>query len=162
VEWKEIVSAALLVGALAVLAGFYGWLQIRMLRRLRGSHGLSHDEARWRRGQAWRRLAGSALMLPMAGLLAWAALVMGPRVSQLAAQGPPENNTPENHAFMRLYAVVWIAFLLLLLVLLFIAAVDIWATRRFSIREQRKILDARRDMIQHEVAKMRQDRNGHG
>ena len=101
-------------------------------------------------------------MLPMAGLLAWAAIVMGPRVSQLAAQGPPENNTPENHAFMRLYAVVWIAFLLLLLVLLFIAAVDIWATRRFSIREQRKILDARRDMIQHEVAKMRQDRNGHG
>ena len=54
-EWKEIVSAALLVGALAVLAGFYGWLQIRMLRGLRGSHGLSHDEARWRRGQAWRR-----------------------------------------------------------------------------------------------------------
>ncbi|HVS35359.1 MAG TPA: hypothetical protein VMS17_07225 [Gemmataceae bacterium] len=160
-EWKEIASAALLVGALTALAAVYGWLQVRMLRRLRGPHTLSPDEARWRRGQAWRRLAGSALMLPMAALLGWAALIMGPRVAQLAAQGPPQNNTPENHAFMRLYAIVWIAFLLLLLALLAIAAVDIWATRRFSIREQRKIIDARREMVAQEVAKMRQQRNGH-
>ena len=88
-ETKEIVFAALLVGALAGLAGFYAWLQVRMLRRLGGSHGLSHDESRWRRGQAWRRLAGSVLMLAMAGTFAWAALVMGPEASQLAAQGRP-------------------------------------------------------------------------
>ena len=78
-ETKEIVFAALLVGALAALAGFYAWLQVRMLRRLGGSHGLSHDESRWRRGQAWRRLAGSVLMLAMAGTFAWARSSWGRR-----------------------------------------------------------------------------------
>ena len=161
-ETKEIVFAALLVGALAALSVFYAWLQVRMLRRLRGPHGLSPDETRWRRGQAWRRLAGSGLMLAMAGMFAWGALVMGPQASQLAAQKPPDNNTPEAHQFMRLYTAVWIAFLLLLLALILLAAVDIWSTRRFSVREQRKILDARRALLEHEVGQMRQERNGHG
>ncbi len=158
---KEIASAALLVGALTVLAAFYAWRQVRMLRRLRGPHSLSPDEVHWRRGQARRRLIGSALMLPMAVLLAWGALVLGPRASQLAAQGPPGNNTPESHDFMRVYAGVWIAFLLFLLALILLAAVDIWSTRRFSVREQRKILDAKRAMLEHEIGRMRQERNGH-
>ncbi len=101
-------------------------------------------------------------MLAMAGMFAWGALVMGPQASQLAAQKPPDNNTPEARQFMRLYAAVWIGFLLLLLALILLAAVDIWSTRRFSVREQRKILDARRALLEHEVGQMRQERNGHG
>ena len=160
-EWKEIVYGAVLVAVLAVLAGFYAWRQVLMLRRLRGPHGLSDAEAQWRRGQAWRRLTGSALMLAMAALLAWAALVMGGRASELARQGPA-SDTPEAHQFLRAYILVWVAFLMLLLALLAVVAVDLWSTRRFSVREQRKILDDKRAMIQHEVTKMRQQRNGHG
>ena len=73
---------------------------------------------------------------------------MGPEASRLAAQKPPENNTPEAHQFMRVYIGVWIAFLLLLLVLILLAAVDIWSTRLFSVREQRKILDDKRAMLE--------------
>ncbi len=82
--------------------------------------------------------------------------------SALCPARNPDNNTPENHQFMRVYAAVWIAFLVLLMALLFIAGYDIWATRRFSVREQRKILDARREMLQHEVGRLRRERNGHG
>jgi hypothetical protein len=161
VEWKEIVSGAVLVGVLTVLAAFYAWRQVLMLRRLRGPHGLSDEEARWRRGQAWRRLAGSALMLVMAGLLAWGALVMGNPAEQLANAGPA-GNTPEAYQFFRVYLGVWAAFLLLLVALIFLVAADIWSTRRFSMRAQRKILDDKKAMLQREAARMRGERNGHG
>jgi flagellar biosynthesis/type III secretory pathway M-ring protein FliF/YscJ len=161
VEWKEIVFGAVLVGVLIVLAAFYAWRQVLMLRRLRGPHGLSDEEARWRRGQAWRRLAGSALMLVMAGLLAWAVLGMGNQAQQLADAGPAAD-TPEAHQFFRVYFLVWAAFLLLLVALIFLVAADIWSTRRFSTRAQRKILDDKKAMLQREVARMRGERNGHG
>jgi heme/copper-type cytochrome/quinol oxidase subunit 2 len=155
VEWNERVYGALLVAVLTVLAGFYAWRQASLLRRLRGPHGLSAEEARWRRGQAWRRLFGSALMLALAALLAWAVLVVGERAQGLA-------DTPEGHHFMRLYTSVWIVFLILLLALVILAAVDVWFTRRFSLRQQRKILADRRAMLEREVARLRQGRNGHG
>jgi heme/copper-type cytochrome/quinol oxidase subunit 2 len=155
VEWNERVCGALLVAVLTVLAGFYAWRQAAMLRRLRGPHGLSDEEARWRRGQARRRLLGSALMLALAALLAWAVLVVGERAQSLA-------DTPEAHHFMRLYTSVWIVFLILLLALVILAAVDIWFNRRFSLRQHRKILAERRAMLEREVARLRQGRNGHG
>ncbi len=158
-EWNERACGALLVAVLTVLAGFYSWRQVGLLRRLRGPHGLSGEEAEWRRGQAWRRLAGSALMLALAALLAWAVLVVGARAQILADQGPAAD-TPEAHQFVRLYTAVWIVFLLLLLVLVILAAVDIWFTRRFSLRQKRKILAERRAMLEQEVARLRERRNG--
>jgi uncharacterized membrane protein YjgN (DUF898 family) len=160
VEWNERVYGTLLVAVLMVLAGFYALRQAAMLRRLRGPHGLSEEEARWRRGQAWRRLFGSALMAALAALLAWAVLVVGERAQSLADQGPV-GDTPEAHHFVRLYTAVWIVFLILLLVLVILAAVDIWFTRRFSLRQHRKILAERRAMLEREVARLRQERNGH-
>jgi uncharacterized membrane protein YjgN (DUF898 family) len=161
VEWNERVFGALLVATLIVLAGFYSWRQVSMLRRLRGPHGLSDEEAHWRRGQARRRLIGSALMLALAALLAWAVLVVGEHAQNLADQGPA-GDTPESHHFVRLYTIVWIILLLLLLVLVILAAVDIWFTRRFSLRQQRKILAERRSMLEREVARLRERRNGDG
>jgi uncharacterized membrane protein YjgN (DUF898 family) len=161
VEWNERVCGTLLVAVLTVLASFYALRQASMLRRLRGPHGLSDEEARWRRGQTWRRLLGSALMLALAGLLAWAVLVVGERAQSLADQGPVAD-TPEAHYFVRLYTAVWIVFLILLLALVILAAVDIWFTRRFSLRQHRKILAERRAMLEREVARLRQGRNGHG
>ena len=160
-QWQEIVSGGVLVGVLTALSLFYAWRQAMLLRRLRGSHGLSGEEARWRRGQAWRRLAGSAVMLALAALMAWAALVMGGEAQRLADAGPAAD-TPAAHQFVRVYAGVWIAFLLLLIALIFLVAADIWSTRRFSMRQQRKILDDKRAMLEREVARMRGGRNGHG
>lgn len=147
-EWNERVCGALLVAVLTVLAGFYAWRQAFMLRRLRGPHGLSDEEAHWRRGQARRWLLGSALMLALAALLALAVLVVGEPAQSLAD--------------LRLYISVWIVFLILLLALVILAAVDIWFTRRFSLRQHRKILAERRAMLEREVARLRQGRNGHG
>jgi hypothetical protein len=159
-EWSEFAAGGALVVVLAALAGYYAWRQLQMLRRLRGPHDLSDEEVQWRRGQAWRWLAGSAIMLAMAALLAWAVLVMGGRAQQIAKAGPAAD-TPENHQFLRIYFGAWAAFLLLLVILIFLAAADIWSTRLFSLRQQRKILEDKRAMLEREVARLRHGRNGH-
>jgi hypothetical protein len=160
-QLSEDVSGGVLVVVLAALAGYYAWRQALMLRRLRGPHDLSDDEALWRRGQAWRRLAGSGLMLVMSGLLAWAVLVMGGQARQLTRAGP-SGDTPAAHQFLRLYIGVWAVFLFLLVILIFLVAADIWSTRLFSMRQQRKLLDDKKAMIEREVARLRSGRNGHG
>ena len=53
------------------------------------------------------------------------------------------------------YLLVWIVILLLVLAVVLLAAVDIWSTRLFSLRQQRKILDDRRAMLEREVARYR-------
>ena len=100
-------------------------------------------------------------MLAMAALLAWAVLVVGEQAQNVADRGLAVN-TPEVHQFVRIYTVVWIVFLLLLLALVILAAVDIWFTRRFSLRQRRKILAERREMLEREVARLRERRNGNG
>ena len=75
---------------------------------------------------------------------------MGPQAHR-SPPGPPETATPDNPPFVLFYIGVWIGFLLLLMGLILLAAVDIWSTRRFSVRQQRKILDARRAMLEREV-----------
>ena len=156
-----MVSGGVLVGALAVLSGFFAWRQVRLLRRLRGPHGLSDEEARWRRGQAWRRLVGCGLMLALAALLTWALLYLEGPSQLLADQGPPAD-TPANRHFVFQYLLMWIVILLLVLAVVLLAAVDIWSTRRFSVRQRRQILDDRRAMLEREIARHRREGNGHG
>jgi hypothetical protein len=49
-----------------------------------------------------------------------------------------------------------------LFVVLVLAGIDVWATRRYAITQFRKIQTDRRAMIERQVIKMRQERNGHG
>ena len=47
-----------------------------------------------------------------------------------------------------------------MLVVLVLAALDVWATRRFAIGQYRKINEDRRALIQAEVNRLRSQRNG--
>jgi hypothetical protein len=51
--------------------------------------------------------------------------------------------------------------LLVLMIVVFMAALDYWATRRYGLRQHRKIIDDRRAMIEREISRLRQQRNGH-
>ena len=44
---------------------------------------------------------------------------------------------------------------------IFLAALDFWATRRYGLHQHRKIIADRRAMIEREVSRLRQERNGH-
>ena len=100
-------------------------------------------------------------MLVMAALLAWAVLVVGEQC-KASPTGDWLRIRRKPISSCELYTIVWIIFLLLLLALVILAAVDIWFTRRFSLRQRRKILAERREMLEREVARLRERRNENG
>jgi len=160
VFWSQIVFGVFLVIVLLGLAGFYAWRQILVLRRV-GAGEAWGEEGIYLRRQAWRRLVGSALMVLLAVLLAGALLFLEGPVQQLADRvdiDPQAAEEPEQKALGNFYGYYWIAFLLLLLGLVVLAGFDLWAVRRFGLREMRRIQNDRRAMIARQSALLRQRR----
>jgi len=163
----EVFFLFALVAILLALAGYYGWRQGQALRRLQTPNDMPDEECHFVRRMAYRRLTASGLMIVAAGLLAgsfWlnaTAKEIGDKKE--AAQANNEDVAPnaQEQRFLNLYALYWITFLLVLLAILFLAGVDLFATRRFGLAQHRKIQADRRSMIEEEVMRLRQDRNGH-
>jgi hypothetical protein len=153
---------------LLALAGYYGWRQVQVLRDLRRRDDLSVEDRRYMHRQARRRLVQCGLMVVFAGLLAGSFFVFGleERASQLGNQvaeepGQRPSFDPEQKRFVYTYTIYWIVALLVLMVLVWLAAVDLFAIRRFGMRHHRQIQEDRRAMIANEVARLRGQRNGH-
>jgi hypothetical protein len=168
VHWTEILLGGLLVIALLALAGYYAWRQVQSLRHLRDAEESSPEEHRYLRRRAWRRLFGCGLMLLMAVLLGGLMLFLEERANELAnvsAAARERGEEPllgdEDRQFRILYGWWIVGLLLALLAILSTAAVDMLATRRFSLGQLRRIQADRRAMIERTVARMRQERNGH-
>jgi hypothetical protein len=166
VTWPQFVSGWVLVGLLLALAVGIGWRQVRALQALREDPDPSSDDARYERGKARRRLVNSALTLLLAGLLAGAMVFLEVPADRLAgardAAEPGEGLTPEEKQFALRYAWYWILLLLVLFAVLAVAAVDLFATRRYALRQYRKLQADRRQMIERQTARLRQERNGQG
>lgn len=164
--------ASLLVLVVFIAAGFFAWQQARLLAGLRRNASLAPEDYRYLRNQAWRRLFGCALLISVGVLMTWYyvsgidALIdqLGEAKEAQAQGGPPLNVEQERAARFSLHYVG--AVLLLLMVLLFVAAWDVWAIRRFGARHYRRILDDRRAMLQRQLAQLRRERghqhNGEG
>jgi hypothetical protein len=157
--WPLAVFGGLLAAGVLAVAVAWGWRQLRALRRLGDDPDLADDERRRQRYQAWRRLAGCVLMLLLAGLLAGALLCLEDRAERLAPKAP--DWTPDERSFLRFYTLYWIALLLVLLALMIVTGYDLWALRRQARREHRQLQADRREMIERQVGRLRQERNGH-
>jgi cytochrome c-type biogenesis protein CcmH/NrfG len=167
VSWQQTLFGAVLVAALLFLSIFYTWRQVLALRRLRLTPDLPADEMSYQRRQAWRRLVTCALMFVLAVLLTGALVYLEEPAQRLAdardaAQkaGEPDELSPEDRGFARFYGAFWMIFLLVLMVVVLLAALDLWSTRRYGLREHRKLLADRRAMLERQVAQLRQERNG--
>jgi flagellar biosynthesis/type III secretory pathway M-ring protein FliF/YscJ len=166
VGWPEIVFGAVLVAVLLFLSLFYGWRQVRLLRRLRHGPELPLEEGRFQHRQAWRRLSSSVLLLLLAGLLAcvlaYEAQAQG--LADLLGSTPPAERpelNPEQRGLVRLWGGLVVALLVVLLLVLVLAALDLWATRRYGLRQYRRLQADRRAMIERQAARLRQEGNGH-
>jgi hypothetical protein len=167
VDIREIAFGVLIVVLTAGLGGYYAWRQWQALRRLRADMTLDAEEVSFQRNQAWRRLAGSVLLLLIAGVFVGVLIFEGfaARLAQMgevnaALDQKRPLNEPEKD-FMRLWGGSVIVVLLLLLGLIGIAGYEFFAIRRYSVRQMRRIQDERREMIASETARLRRERNGH-
>lgn len=162
---SEVLFGSVLVVILVLLSLVFGVRQVRELRRLRGLT-LPEEEMRYERRKAWRRLVSSGLTLILAILLGGQLLLHEPDAGRLAQEreGYDATNAPaftdEQKLFLRIWGGTWIALLLVLLAVLILAAIDLWATRRYALKQYRKIQADRRAMIQRQTARLRQERNG--
>jgi ABC-type Fe3+ transport system permease subunit len=163
---EVVLSGICLVAVLLGVAGFYAWRQVLLLRRLRDREYLPSEEDSFLRRQAWRRLINSGLMVVLAGLLTFSLIYLEGRVGKVAeerkdltAENAPKL-TPEQEQLVRVWGWMQIAILLLLLTILSLAAVDLFSTRRYARRAYRQLQADRRAMIERQVARLREERNG--
>jgi hypothetical protein len=163
------VLAYLIAAILLVLAGYFGRQQVLALRRLRGDRELSPPDRSYMRNQAWLRLTSCTLMVVLAAMVAGAYLFgMEDRATELAKivqaqreRGQEITLTPEQQQFGKLWTSYWIVVTFLLMVVVILAAIDIWTIRRYGRRHLRQIDADRRAMVENEVAILRSQRNGH-
>jgi hypothetical protein len=167
-HWTQILFGTSLIAILLALAGFYGWRQVHALRHLRDEEESGLDERRYLVRRAWRRLFGCGLMILLAVMLGVLMLFLEDKANELAslseaarARGEAPQLDAQQRQFRLLYAGWTIGILVALLAMLATAAVDMLATRRFTLGQFRRIQADRRAMIERTVARMRQERNGH-
>jgi hypothetical protein len=141
---SEQISGLVLAVVLLALAAIFTWRQKRSLQALRELPALSPEDHRYHRNQARRRIAYAVLMLGCVALIVgWFFL------EDLLNQS------------VELFTLYWIAVLLLVLAMIFLAAFDFWAIARFGIRQHRQIQADRRAMLENHAARYRSQRNGH-
>lgn len=167
--WPQIIFGAVLVLVLLVIAIFYTIRQVLVLRRLRAAEEMPLEERNYLDRRARRRLVTSALLFVLSVMLVVDLIYLEVPAQQLADQRdeikqkgelPPLD--AEQRWFARVYGSFFIFFLLVLMIVVLLAALDYWATRRYGLHQQRKISADRRAMIEREITRLRQQRNGHG
>jgi hypothetical protein len=160
-----------LVAVLLGLAGYFGRQQLRTLRGLKSPDVpdvVGADDRGYLRSRAYRRLVCSVLMVAIAGLLiGWLFLESEHRELEKqfhAAQAvdPAARPSQEHEDFFRLFWVYLSAALMVLLLLLVLATMDFWATARYGLNQHRKLQADRRAMLQDQMTRRRQERNGQG
>ncbi len=163
----QTVFGGLIVVVLAAIGSYYAWRSLRTLRSLREAAEMPPDEFRYLRNQAWRRLAGSALMFLVAGLFVGLLALEGPAAAltatgdELQAQNQPRGLDADEKDFVRLYGWQTVILLLVLMAIIGLAGYEFFAIRRYSVRHMRRIQEERRAMIARETARLRAGRNGH-
>jgi len=162
----HIGFGVVLAAGLLFLGVFYFRRQLRALHRLKTGPTLPDEETRYWRRQAWWRLVGSGLLVVLAVLLPLALIFLEPTAHDIAEYSKAMRDageepifSPAQRLFVKVYSGFWIAYLLILLVVLMLAAVDLWTTRRYGLRQHRRLQADRRAMIERQVNRMRQERN---
>jgi hypothetical protein len=167
VGWAQLIFGVVLVLVLFFVAILYIVRQIQTLRRLRAAEEMALEERAYLHDRARRRLVTSLLLFLLGVMLAGGLIYLESPAQKLAddrdamrQQGDTAPLDPEQREFARVYLVFWILFLLILMAVIFLAALDYWATRTYALRQHRKIIDDRRAMIEREVSRLRRERNG--
>lgn len=155
----------LVVGVIA-LAVVFALRQVQTLRWVRLQAGLSGDDIRYYTRRSYARLVGCGLLLVLADLLAGLysfGILEG--LDELVAAGPQakaegRSLTPEQRDFVH-FAYAYVGSIALVLLLLLVGSfIDTIATRRYGMRQRKRIRDERQAMLEQQLPLLRQERSG--
>jgi hypothetical protein len=157
---------AVLVVGVAGAAVVFAFRQIQTLRGVRQQPEMGADEVRYLTRRSYARLVGSALLLVLAVLLAGLHFFhILDRLDALVAAGPQakaegKQLTPEEHDFVN-FAYTYVGVIALVVLLLLVGSFfDTLATRRYGMRQRKRIRDDRRAMLEEQLARLREEREG--
>lgn len=165
----------IIVLALVLTAFIFAWRQTGTLRWLQTQDQMPREERQYYRWRSYRWLFGCLLLLALAvqlGGLSWFGVLEGlDRLEEAAAaakendlpvQGVEGRATPEQKETVRFLMTYVGGIALVVFVLLIIAFVDIMATRRYGMRQRKRIRDDRQAMLARQLPLLRRERNGPG
>lgn len=163
---NEWIAMSVLAGLILMVGGYYLYSGIRTLRRTTPAFEMLPDERRFLRRQAWRRIINSFLMLLLSvELVAAYASGLPERIDGIISEreratvnGVKPPLTDEQRQSVRFFGGCVIAFMLQLGVVIALAGLDFWATRRYALSKFRQIATERRAMIQRQLTKWREER----
>ena len=159
---------ALLVAVPLVLLGLASaWVQLRGMKQLRSRAHVPSDEFAYLRSRHRRRLLAGVVMITAGALIAGAYLSgLEARANAVAEPDPNAERdadgkrvmTPDQRATVRAWGGYWMVVIGLAFVLLGIAVVDAWATRRYWLGVYRQLKDdhdvqLRRDLAVYRASK---------
>lgn len=165
----ELIFAVLIFLVLGAVGLYFARQQVQALRWLRTQTELPAEDRSYVRRQARLRLIGCVLLWTLGAQVAAAyvfglearARALGEQIEEQRQEGGNIVLNAEQKSFRTLYGLYWITALLVLLAIVFLAAYDIWAIRRYGQRHLRKIHEERRAMLEGQVLRFRSQRNGH-
>ena len=145
--------------------------QRRTIERLREEKYLPSDDRTYLRGQVRRRLATSVLLVILGGMIGGAFLSgMEDRATEIGNRrardarpvddpgrpADPRQPTEEDRQFVRFWGGYWIAIAILVFVVVCLAIVDFWATRRYWMAQYRLMKEDHQAKLQRDLAVYRQ------
>jgi len=158
----------LIVSVLIIISLVYLWRQVQTLRWLRTQSQLPPEDRRYYLYRSIRRIGGCLLLLALAAMLIGLhSLNILDRLDQLVAQGEQAREAgiqlnEEQKEFVRFCYNYVATMALIIFVLLGVALVDTMATRRYGMRQRKKLREDRQAMLARQLPLLRQEREDRG
>jgi hypothetical protein len=161
------VAVGVILATILLLLGIgAGYRQVSSLKRVRAEPYMAAADRRYFRQQATRRLVISALLLLVGGMIFLYYLSgMDTRMDAIPernkAEGKPPPDDPQaqdDKRFTRQVAYYWIAIILILGLVVGIAVLDVWETRKYWMARYREIKADHETKLQRDLAVYRQQK----
>jgi hypothetical protein len=161
------VIVGLFLAAALVLAGaFTAQRQRRALRALAEESFVADADRAYRRGQARRRMATSALLVLIGGLIGFYYLsgmdarmdAIPERKAAQPAGGEPDPEVESDRQFAKLVGFYWIGIMGLVFVAVCLAVFDFWATRTYWMARYKELKADHEAKLQRDLAVFRQQK----
>lgn len=171
-----MVFGLILAALLILIAAVTVRSQLKLFAELRTTPSMAEEDRSYLRKRARRRVLNSVFLFILGVMLAYTYLsgnesradAIGDRLqkARLAAQEAPDDAerkaaadpTPEEKEFRLFWASYWIVFLLILFVVFTLAIMDFWATRRYAVKEMKRIRDDQKMLLERDLAMYRQSK----